>query len=242
MIITRPLLVIVPALNEQATIQQVVREIRAEQFDVLVIDDGSTDDTANLAESAGAAVLCLPVNLGVGGALRAGFRFAVDHHYAAVVQVDADGQHPASQIRDLIAAAEQLNAHLVIGSRYLSPDATLVPTASRRFAMRLLSEVVSRAAGRTITDSTSGFRIICEPLLSEFAHEFPAYYLGDTYEATIGAARAGYQVAEIPAALGIRNHGTSSASTVRAIVLIAKVLIVTVLRLQPRPQIHQRNQ
>jgi len=88
-----------------------------------------------VAESAGAIVLRLALNLGVGGALRAGFRFAVDHHYVAVVQVDADGQQPASQIRDLIAAAEQHHAHLVIGSRYLSPDTKLIPTASRRFAM-----------------------------------------------------------------------------------------------------------
>jgi len=233
MISTQPLLVIVPALNEQETIQQVVREISAEQFDVLVVDDGSTDETALRAESAGATVLRLPVNLGVGGALRAGFRFAVDHHYVAVVQVDADGQHPARQIRDLIAAAEQHNAHLVIGSRYLSPDSTLTPTASRRFAMRLLSKVVSREAGHTITDSTSGFRIICEPLLSEFAHEFPAYYLGDTYEASLAAIRAGYQTVEVPAALRPRGHGFSSAGTLRSMVLIAKVLVVTLLRLHP---------
>lgn len=236
MINTQPLLVIVPALNEQETIQQVVREVRAEQIDVLVVDDSSTDETANRAEAAGASVLRLPVNLGVGGALRAGFRFAVDYHYVAVVQVDADGQHPARQIRDLVAAAEQQNAHLVIGSRYLSPDATLVPTTSRRLAMQLLGKVVSRAAGHTITDSTSGFRIICEPLLSEFAREFPAYYLGDTYEATIGAARSGYRVAEVPAALSNRSYGTSSAGSLRAIALIAKVLIVTVLRLQARPR------
>jgi glycosyltransferase involved in cell wall biosynthesis len=234
MISTQPLLVIVPALNEQETIQQVVHEIRVKQFDVLVIDDGSTDDTAHRAEAAGAAVLRLPVNLGVGGALRAGFRFAVDHHYVAVVQVDADGQHPASQIRDLIAAAEQHNAHLVIGSRYLSPDSTLTPTASRRLAMRLLSKVMSRYAGHTITDSTSGFRIICEPLLSEFAHEFPSYYLGDTYEATLVAVRAGYQTVEVPAALRPRSHGLSSAGTLRSMVLIAKVLIVTLLRLHPK--------
>lgn len=241
MITTQPLLVIVPALNEQESIEQVVHAIRSEQFDVLVVDDGSTDDTSLRAEAAGVSVLRLPLNLGVGGALRAGFRFAVDHRYAAVVQVDADGQHPANQIRDLIAAAEQHNAHIVIGSRYLSSDATLIPNVSRRFAMRILSKVVSRVAGRTITDSTSGFRIICEPLLSEFAQEFPAYYLGDTYEATIGAARAGYRVAEIPAALGNRNHGTSSAGSLRAIMLIAKVLLVTVLRLHPRPLTHQHH-
>jgi len=236
MIYTRPLLVIVPALNEQESIQQVVREIRAEHFDVLVVDDGSTDETALRAESAGAAVLRLPVNLGVGGALRAGFRFAVDHHYVAVVQVDADGQHPASQIRDLIDAAEQHNAHLVIGSRYLSPDSTLTPTASRRLAMRLLSKVTSHYAGHSITDSTSGFRIICEPLLSEFAREFPLYYLGDTFEATVAAARASYYIVEIPAALSPRTHGKSTAGRIRAISLLGKVLILALFRMTPRIQ------
>jgi len=234
MINTRPLLVIVPALNEQKSIQQVVRAIRAEQFDVLVVDDGSTDETALRAESAGAKVLLLPVNLGVGGALRAGFRFAVDNDYAAVVQVDADGQHPANQIRDLIAAAEQHNAHLVIGSRYLSPDSTLLPTASRRFAMRLLSKVVSREAGHRITDTTSGFRIIRQPLLNVFARHFPSYYLGDTYEATLAAIRAGYRIIEIPAALQPRVYGESSVSGSRAILHILRVLLVSVLRLHPR--------
>jgi glycosyltransferase involved in cell wall biosynthesis len=238
MVTTHPLLVIVPALNEQESIEHVVREVRNQRLDVLVVDDGSTDNTAQRAEMAGATVLRLPVNLGVGGALRAGFRFAVDHQYAAVVQVDADGQHPAHQIRDLATAAERHDAHLVIGSRYLSSDSTLTPSASRRFAMRLLGTVVSRVAGRTITDSTSGFRIICEPLLSEFSHKFPTYYLGDTYEAAVGAARAGYSIAEIPAALTNRRHGTSSASNFRAILLIVKVLIVTVLRLQPRLRTH----
>jgi len=238
MINTRPLLVVVPALNEQETIQQVVREIRVEQFDVLVVDDGSVDDTAHRAEEAGALVLRLAVNLGVGGALRAGFRFAVDHRYAAVVQVDADGQHPVSQIHDLVAAVKQLNAHLVVGSRYLSPDSTLIPNTTRRLAMRMLSFVASRANGRTITDSTSGFRIICDPLLSEFAREFPSYYLGDTFESVIAASRAGYQVSEIPAALRHRRSGVSSVKSLQAVLLILKVLCITTFRLQPSIQAH----
>jgi len=228
---TTPLLVIVPALNEQETIYQVVSEIRAQQFDVLVIDDGSTDDTASRAELAGATVLRLPLNLGVGGALRAGFRFAVDNYYAAVVQIDADGQHPAGQIQDLINAAEHHNAQLVIGSRYRSPDATLIPSASRRLAMRLLGKVASRAVGHTITDSTSGFRMIRQPLLREFAVDFPQYYLGDTFEATIRAARTGHQIIEIPAALSPRRTGSSTVSNLRASLMILKAVTSVVLRL-----------
>ena len=150
------------------------------------------------------------------------------------MQVDADGQHPAHQIPDLERAAASHDAHLVIGSRYLSLDSTLSPSGSRRLAMRLLSWLASRSIGRHITDSTSGFRLIREPLLSEFAAEFPSYYLGDTYEATVAAARAGYQVIEIPAALRPRRMGASSATSARAIVLIAKVLVITVFRLHPK--------
>lgn len=234
MISTQPLLVIVPALNEQETIRQVVLTIRAEKLDVLVVDDGSTDDTAHRAEVAGATVLRLPLNLGVGGALRAGFRFAIDNRYAAVVQVDADGQHPASRIRDLIAAAEQHDAHLVIGSRYLSPDATLTPTASRRLAMRMLGKMVSLIAGHTITDSTSGFRIICEPLLSEFAREFPVYYLGDTFEATVVAIRSNYTVTEIPAQLSPRLAGKPSSGFINSVLSILKVSLIALLRLNSR--------
>jgi len=231
MIKTQPLLVIVPALNEQDSIQQVVHEIRTEHFDVLVVDDGSTDNTARRAKAAGAMVLRLPVNLGVGGALRAGFRFAVDNNYAAVVQVDADGQHPVSQIRDLISAAERNSAHIVIGSRFISSDASLVSSSSRKFAMWILSKLVSHEAGHVITDTTSGFRLISEPLLSEFARQFPAHYLGDTFEVTIGAVRANYSVIEVPASLKARVYGRSSSGTLTSILLIVRVIVTTLFRI-----------
>jgi len=233
---TESLLVVIPAFNESATISSVVTQAKELRYTVLVVDDGSTDATAERAAAAGAEVLQLPVNLGVGGALRAGFRFAVDHGYTSVVQVDADGQHPLHQISDLCLAANEHDAHLVIGSRYLSHEATLTPARMRRVAMWLLGKIASRSAGRVLTDSTSGFRIIRQPLLGEFARTFPSYYLGDTFEATIAAARAGYQVVEIPAALSPRQHGQSSAGSRHAIMLIVKVLVVAIARLHPRFQ------
>jgi len=227
-------LVVVPALNEAASIAHVVTNLRTLGYDVLVVSDGSTDDTARIAESSGARVLQLVLNLGVGGALRAGFAFARDHRYDAVVQVDADGQHPAHQIADLITAATTSGADMVIGSRYLSPDASLKPGALRRLAMWLLARAASRAAATRITDSTSGFRLIREPLLGEFSRHFSSYYLGDTFEAVVAAGRAGYRIVEIPAALAPRMHGNSTSSSVRSIALIAKVLLLSTLRFHRR--------
>jgi glycosyltransferase involved in cell wall biosynthesis len=225
----RPL-VIVPAFNEQATIKEVVAQVVARNYAVLVVDDSSTDNTAELAASAGADVLRLSVNLGVGGALRAGFRYAIDNGFDSVVQIDGDGQHPAHQIADLEHAARTFGAHLVIGSRFLSSEATLIPSPTRRLSMWILSTFMTQLAGVPFTDTTSGFRLIRQPLLLRFAEEFPDYYLGDTFEATATALRAGYRVVEIPAALSARAHGTSSVNAVQAILLIAKSLISVVIK------------
>jgi len=230
----RPPLIVIPALNEERTVAEVVSELRSRDFDVLVIDDCSSDLTSEVAAASGAEVLRLPIHLGVGGALRAGFRYAVEHGYTEIVQIDADGQHPIHQIVALRKAADDSQSHLVIGSRYLADNATISQTHLRRFSMWCLGKVASRIAGTTLTDTTSGFRLIREPLLSEFAKEFPSYYLGDTFEATIAALRAGYVVREIPASLSPRLHGASSTSSAQAVILIAKVLVIALANLHPR--------
>jgi len=227
------LLAIVPAFNEEATVGHVVRSLLSLGHDVLVVNDGSIDQTPVYAAREGAVVLSLPVNLGVGGALRAGFRYAVEKNYQAVVQIDADGQHPVAQIGDLQRAAREHRAQLVIGSRFLSTASTLKPSTARRVSMSLLAYICTYVAGTKLTDSTSGFRVICEPLLSAFSESFPDYYLGDTFEATVAAARAGYRITEVPAALAPRIHGESSASVIQSIRLIAKVLVVSILHLHP---------
>ena len=112
-------LVVVPALNEQATIHRVVTEIRKSGYDVVVVDDGSGDKTAELASQAGAVVLRMKLNLGVGGALRCGFRYAMNEGYDAVIQCDADGQHPASHLKNLEDVWKKTSTHLVIGSLYV---------------------------------------------------------------------------------------------------------------------------
>ena len=227
-------LIIVPAYNEAGSIAEVITELKSFGYNVLVVSDGSRDKTCEIARELGVRVLELPINLGVGGALRAGFRFAVREKYAAIVQVDADGQHPADEIIELLKAANQNHAHLVIGSRFLSSETSMEVSITRRLVMRVLARSSSRATGIDITDTTSGFRIICEPLLTKFSISFPTNYLGDTYEALIAAGRAGYMVREIPAALRPRQNGESTASLVQAVTFTLKGLTVTALRIHPR--------
>jgi glycosyltransferase involved in cell wall biosynthesis len=233
-------LVIVPAFNEQESISAVLRTLLDNKYQILVVDDGSVDKTRSLAQEAGVDVLTLPFNLGVGGALRAGFKFAVRNQYRAVVQVDADGQHDASQIVSLIETANESGAHLVLGSRFQRSAESMTVPVVRRQVMRLLSALASRATGTTITDATSGFRLIQDPLLSEFAKVFPSYYLGDTYEALISAGKAGFVVREIPTVIVNRTHGTSSASTRQSVKFIFKSVVVAGLGIHARISDHRK--
>ena len=227
-------LVVVPALNEESSLASVIAEIKSCGYQVLVINDGSTDGTADVARASGARLLDLPINLGVGGALRAGFKYACERNFQAVVQVDADGQHPANEIVHLLNEANRSGAHLVIGSRFLSNGTSMEVGRVRRFVMRLLARSASNATQSPITDATSGFRVIQQPLLTEFSRTFAVNYLGDTYEALIAAGRAGYMVREIPAALRPRQNGESTASLVQAVTFTLKGVAVTALRIHPR--------
>lgn len=222
-------LIVVPAFNEAASLAAVINDIRSAGFSMVVVDDGSSDSTASIGRANGAGVVSLPINMGVGGALRCGFRFAVDKGYEAVIQCDADGQHHAEYLTDLINASNHSGAHMVIGSRFRSAQNMHEPKKVRRFAMWCLSRVARGATSHPITDSTSGFRIIRQPLLGELAIKLPNYYLGDTFETVVVAGRAGYQIEEIGVAMAPRASGTSSASSLTAILLIAKVLLTVLL-------------
>jgi glycosyltransferase involved in cell wall biosynthesis len=224
-------LIVVPAYNESATIAKVVSEIHEAGFTCVVVDDGSEDDTSKLAKEAGANVLTLPFNAGVGGALRCGFRFAVEKQFKAIIQCDADGQHHSSHFQDLINTTNKNGADLVLGSRFLSSENQLDPNRIRRFAMWWLARVASQATNSKITDSTSGFRLIRRPLLDQLAENLPEYYLGDTFEALVVIGRAGYSVEEIGTAMSPRQSGVSSASNGRAIALIGKSLTTVLLGL-----------
>lgn len=222
-------LVVIPAFNESKSIGQVLDQIASHGFQTLVVNDGSIDATADIARQHGSRVVSLPLNSGVGGALRCGFRYAVENGFTAVIQCDADGQHLPNHLVDLLNAANRIDAHMVIGSRFGSISTTYDPSLVRRFAMWALSKVAQRATKHKITDSTSGFRLIRQPLLGELAVNLPTYYLGDTFEAVVVAGRAGYHIEEIGVAMAPRMHGRSSSGNVRSILLIGKVMTTVLL-------------
>jgi glycosyltransferase involved in cell wall biosynthesis len=230
---SRRTVVLVPAYREEATVGDVVRGILEVGLPCCVVVDGSPDRTAERAREAGATVLELPVNLGIGGALRCGFRWAVDQGYETVVQCDADGQHPPEDIPRLVKEAERVGAHLLIGSRWLDGSGAYQLHRGRRLAMKMLSSLAHRRGGVRVHDSTSGFRVISQPLLSEFARSYPAQFM-ESFEVLVAAARAGYSVHEVPADFRQRQAGEASASTLRAFGQVVRVGISTIAGLHPR--------
>lgn len=223
-------LVVVPGFNEESSVGSVVAEVLAAlpTCDVVVVDDGSTDGTARAARAAGAVVLALPFNLGVGAAMRTGYRYARDRGYGVVAQVDGDGQHDASCLPSMIDALG--TADIVIGSRF-TRGGTYRVRGPRRWAMRVLAFAVSRVAGNTLTDVTSGFRVVGRRAVQLFARSYPAEYLGDTVESLVVAARAGLVVTQVPVTMRPRQGGVPSQSPLRATLYLMRALMALGLAL-----------
>ena len=226
--------VIVPAYNEEQSVGQVVAGLVSRGLPVVVVDDGSTDRTSERAADAGATVLRLPINGGVGAAVGAGLRFATSSGHSMVVQCDADGQHPPSEVEAILRAAEILQADLIIGSRFAEGGAYgCEVSGTRKIAMKLLAASVSAGSGQKIHDTTSGLRVFREPLLSACQTDFPVHYLGDTYEFLRAACLAGYRVVEVPVRMEPRSAGTASAGSRQSAMFFMRVALNFVLRVRP---------
>jgi glycosyltransferase involved in cell wall biosynthesis len=224
-------LVIVPAWNEEASVGDTVREIAESNpdADILVIDDGSGDRTAAVAEEAGALVARLPFNLGVGGAMRAGYRFALRNGYDVAVQIDADGQHDPRYLRNLIERLD--GADIVIGARFATDDDPYKVRGPRRWAMILLARVLSRLARTRLTDVTSGFRVSNRRAITLFARHYPAEYLGDTVESLVIGARAGCVITQEAVVMRPRMAGRASHSPVKAAIYLLRAVFALGLAL-----------
>jgi glycosyltransferase involved in cell wall biosynthesis len=223
-------LIVVPALNEAGSIRTVVREIKTElpAADVLVVDDGSTDETSAEAAAAGARVARLPYNLGVGGAMRLGYRYALRHDYDIVIQIDADGQHDPRYVPKLIDALA--DADIVIGARFAGEGSYKV-RGPRRWAMFMLQVVLSLMARTRLTDTTSGFRATNRRATELFASWYPVEYLGDTVETLVYAARRKLRITQIPVAMRTRMAGTPSHSPIKATIYLFRAIAILVLAL-----------
>jgi glycosyltransferase involved in cell wall biosynthesis len=235
---TDRILIVIPAWNEQEVIGSVLTELResAPAFDLLVVDDGSLDATAEEARKAGVAVLRLPFNVGVGGAMRAGFRYALERGYQAVIQVDADGQHDPAHLPALVEALGR--ADVVVGSRFSEPGSYQV-RGPRRWAMRLLALSLSRICRTRLTDVTSGVRATGPRALPVFARFYPPEYLGDTVESLVLASKVRLDVLEVGVRMRPRAGGAPSQSLGKAAVYLGRaalVLILAVVRSHPQAQ------
>ncbi|HET7736826.1 MAG TPA: glycosyltransferase family 2 protein [Nocardioidaceae bacterium] len=224
-------LVIMPAWNESGSVAETIAEVKLTNpgTDVLVVDDGSVDDTAVKAEAAGALVCRLPFNLGVGGAMRAGYRYAMRHGYDVAVQIDADGQHDPRFLPVLLEGLG--DADVVIGARFAREGDKYHASFPRRTAMRVLAFVLSRMAGTRLTDVTSGFRLANRRALAVFAAHYPAEYLGDTVESLVIAMRSGIRVTQVPVDMRVRQAGQPSATPFKAALYLARVVIALTLAL-----------
>jgi len=233
-------LAIVPAYNESATIGRVIAELgeHAPDFDVVVIDDGSTDETAERARAAGAEVVRHPFNLGIGGAVQSGYLYASERGYDVAVQVDGDGQHDP---RCLEVMRSHLNAHdeldMVTGSRFLADDGHgFRSSAPRRLGIRIFSAVLSRVVGQRVTDPTSGLRMCGRRGIDLFARDYPHDY--PEVEAVLLMHAHALRSVELPVRMRERTGGVSSINSTRSIYYMIKVLLAVFVGLfRARPAV-----
>jgi glycosyltransferase involved in cell wall biosynthesis len=214
-------LVIMPAWNESESIGNTIREVFefGPPCDVLVVDDGSRDNTAQVARAAGATVLQLPFNMGVGGAMRTGFKYAKSHGYSQVIQVDADGQHDPRDIKAVLDGLQ--HADIAIGARFADKGNYTV-RGPRKWAMKVLAWTISRVAGTTLTDVTSGFRAANIKAIRQYVDHYPAEYLGDTIDSLVVAIRSGCTVRQVAVSMRARQGGTPSHDPIKAAIYLGR--------------------
>jgi glycosyltransferase involved in cell wall biosynthesis len=215
---------IVPAFNEEHNVGRVLDELRALDpgLEVVVVSDGSTDRTAEVASARGAHVIRLPFNLGIGGAVQTGFRYAWEEWYELAVRLDGDGQHDPAELRALVAPVVAGDADLAVGSRFVA-DGGYRSSAARRIGIRILARVVSLIARQRLTDTTSGFQACNRRAIAVYAADLPHDY--PEVEGIVMAIKHRIRLVEVPVRMREREHGESSITALASIYYMIKILL-----------------
>ena len=231
---TPRIVAVVPAYDEEAAIGAVVAEIRAVDpaIDVVVVDDGSTDRTGDAAVAAGAAVVRLPFNLGIGGAVQTGFRYALERGYDVAVRLDGDGQHDAAEISKLLEPLSRGEADVVTGSRFRVEEDGYRPPLGRRLGITWFAKLVSLLSRQRVTDTTSGFQALNRRAIELFARDYPSDY--PEVEATVLLLKHRLRLVEVPVTMREREHGSSSITLLSSIYYAIKVTLALLIAMARR--------
>jgi len=229
-------LAIVPAYNEEGSLAQVLAEIRSAdpELEIVVINDHSTDSTAEIAGAAGVSVVHLPFNVVIGGAMQTGYQYARDHGFEVAIQIDGDGQHDAAELPALLDPISRDDADMSIGTRFAGVGAYKA-TPGRRMGMVLFSTVARMLVKLKITDPTSGFRAVNRRGIELFARDYPHDF--PEVESNVLAARHGLRIVEVPVLMRERAAGRSSVTTIRGTYFVIRILLslfISVFRRYPK--------
>ena len=221
-------IIVIPAYNEEGNLEKTVRDIRenAPDFDYVIVNDCSTDNTLGMCREKGFSYLNLPVNLGIGGAVQTGYRYAYYHGYDLAVQFDGDGQHSAKFLAQMAQVLEETESDMVIGSRFIEKEG-FQSSGLRRIGIRYFSLLIKLLTGKTVTDPTSGMRMINRKLLKKFTHEYPKDY--PEPESVVTVLSEKHKVTEIPVVMNEREEGISSISLRNSVYYMIKVSFAVVI-------------
>ena len=221
-------IIVIPAYNEEGNLEKTVRDIRenAPDFDYIIVNDCSTDNTLGMCREKGFSYLNLPVNLGIGGAVQTGYRYAYYHGYDLAVQFDGDGQHSAKFLAQMAKVLEETESDMVIGSRFIEKEG-FQSSGLRRIGIRYFSLLIKLLTGKTVTDPTSGMRMINRKLLKKFTNEYPKDY--PEPESVVTVLSEKHKVTEIPVVMNEREEGISSISLRKSGYYMIKVSFAVVI-------------